>query len=162
MGAETGERGKGRGLRRYKDVGWRSGKLVFPDDERPLHESWLAPLDAITRVIVGNRQFDFYDPADFMIMCQVLRRPRATLVLYKHYYTRRYLNLDEAGHAYRYIPPKDTYTSDHDGWYRPHKDLRAALYHLQLWQLPWMKPGLKHERHGLGYEDRLATRAPAG
>jgi hypothetical protein len=41
MKALNGGRGRAPELRRYKDVGWRSGNLVFPYDEGPLHESWL-------------------------------------------------------------------------------------------------------------------------
>jgi hypothetical protein len=153
MKARSGDYSEASKLRRYKDVGWRSGNIVFPYEEQPLHETWLAPLDAVTRVVTGNPRFPFYDPADFMIMNQVLRRGRPTLVLYKHYYTRRYLNLGEAGHAYRHIPPKDIYTSTHHGRYVPHRDLCTAMDHLQLWYLPWMKDGLEHDRRGLDFEE---------
>jgi hypothetical protein len=140
-------------LRRSRDLGWRSGNIVFPFDEGPLHESWLAPLEAVTRLVAGNPRFPFFDPADFMIMNLVLRRPRPTLFLYKHYSTRRYLNLDDAGHAYRYIPPKDIYHATHDSRYVAHRDFRTAMDHLQLWLLPWMKDGLEHERRGLDFDD---------
>jgi len=35
----------------------------------------------------------------------------------------------------------------------PHRDLLTAIDHLQLWLLPWMKPGLERERHGLEFDD---------
>ncbi len=137
----------------YKDIGLRSGNLVIPDDKRPLHPSWLAPLEAVTRAVAGNPRFRFFDPSDFMIMNQWLRRGRPTLVLYKHWYTRRYLNLDAAGHAYRYLSPRDILTSTSNGRYLPHRDLCEAIDHLWLWELPWMKDGLEHERRGLDFED---------
>lgn len=56
-------------------------------------------------------------------------------------------------HAYRYIRPRDIYTSTQDGRYVLHRDLRTAMDHLELWLLPWMKDGLEHERRGLEFED---------
>lgn len=153
MGSGTGDQDERSGVRRYKDIGWRSGNLVFPEDQGPLHASWLTPLDAVTRAVAGNPRFAFYDPADFMIMGRVLRSPRPSLVVYKHYFTRRELHLDDTGHAYRYIAPRDFQTSTRHGQYRRHRDLRAALDHLRLWHLPWMKPGLEHERRGLDCDD---------
>ncbi len=140
-------------FRRYRDLGWRLGNLVFPDEHDPLHPSWLEPLDLVAKAVAGNSRFRFFDPADFMIMNQVLRRSRPTLTLYKHYYTRLYLNLDGAGHAYRYIAPRDWLTSTHDGRYLPYRNLTDAIDHLELWYLPWMKGGLEHERQGLDYDD---------
>jgi len=69
-----------------------------------------------------------------------VRPPRPTITLYKHRYTRRYLNLDAAGTTYRYFPPRAG-SSGH-GQYRPHKDPSSALWGLGLWELPQMKPML--------------------
>ena len=140
-------------LRRYKNLGWRDGNIVFPDDHGILDPSWLEPLNLVTKAVAGNPRFRFFDPADFMIMNQVLRRSRPTLTLYKHWYTRLYLNLDQAGHAYRYVPPKNWLTSTHDGRYLAHRSLTEAMDHLELWLLPWMKDGLDHERRGLDFDD---------
>lgn len=152
METKTSEQSATKPARKYKDLGWRDRNLVFPDDG-PLHDSWRTPLEAVTRVVTGNPRFPFYDPDDFMIMCRVLRGPRPSLVLYKHYYTRRYLNLDDTGHTYRYVPPKDLYNSRHDGRYLAHKDFLTAMDHLELWHLPWLKPGLEAARRDLDYED---------
>jgi hypothetical protein len=141
------------GLRRYKDIGWREGNHIFPYEDEPLHEMWLRPLETVARTVAGNPRFPWFDIGDFMIMDGYLRRSRPTLILYKHYYTRRYLNIDESGHTWRYVPPKDWLHSKSYGRYVRHHDLFAAMDHLQLWLLPWMKPGLEHEQRGLDFDD---------
>jgi hypothetical protein len=139
--------------RRYKDIGWRHGNEIFPFESRPLHDFWMKPLEAVARSVAGSPRAPFFDLSDFMIMDGILRRSRPTLVLYKHYYTRRYINLDEAGYAYRYIPPRDLFAGTSNGRYVRHRDLLTAVDHLQLWLLPWMKPGLDRERQGLAFDD---------
>lgn len=127
--------------------------LILPPDDDPLDTSWTSPLEAVERAIRGIRRYQFFELDDFMIMCRVLRRPRPDLVLYKHCWTRRYLNLDAAGHAYRYFPPKDP-ASSRSGQYRSHRGLPTAMDHLRLWELPWMKPDLTQHRHGLTWNER--------
>jgi hypothetical protein len=127
--------------------------FVFPPDGGPLDPRWSAPLDAVARAIVLEPRYRFFDVADFMVMGLVVRRkPRPDIFLYKHGYTRRYLNLDEGGHAYRYAPPRDVQRGS--GRYMRHRSLRDAVDHLLLWDLPWMKPSLAGHRHGLVWEDR--------
>jgi hypothetical protein len=118
---------------------------VFPPSDGPIDPAWIEPLEAVASAIAGDPLYRFFDTDDFMIMARLIRRPRPSIVLYKHYYTRRYLNLDDAGHAYRYIGARDA-NSQSDGRYVAHKDLRVALNHLELWDLPWMKPGLEQYR----------------
>jgi hypothetical protein len=67
MGTGTAARDEASRFVRYKNIGLRSGNLVIPDDEGPLHESWLAPLDAVTKLVAGDPRFPFFDPGDFMI-----------------------------------------------------------------------------------------------
>jgi hypothetical protein len=127
--------------------------LAFPPDGGPVASEWWAPLEAVARAIAHEHYYRFFDLSDFMLMAKVVRRnSRPDIFLYKHYYTRRYLNLDEAGHAYRYVPPRDLFHGE--GRYLKHRSLRAALDHLELWELPWMKPSLAGHRHGLSWEDR--------
>ena len=153
MSAQPSTEGETTSLRRYKGIAWRSGNEIFPFEDGPLHEMWVAPLNGVTRAISGHSRAQFFDPSDFMIMAGILRRGRPPLILYKHYWTRRYLNLDDAGHAYRYIPPKDLYRTKSNGRYVAHRGLIPAIDHLQLWLLPWMKPGLEHEQRGIEFED---------
>ena len=67
-----------------------------------------------------------------------LHRPgRPDLILHKHRLTRRYLNLDAEGHAYRYYPPKESDLNS-DGLYRRYPNLVDAVDHLELHLLLWM------------------------
>lgn len=143
---DVGERGVP-----YGGIGTRFGRLVFPFEDRPLDSSWTAPVEGVARIAIADPRYEFFDLSDFMIMARVLRRPRPSIVLYKHYYTRRYINLDDDGHAYRYGAPRSLAG---DGRYVRHRDLWQALDHLELWLLPWMKEGLEHARMGLDWDDR--------
>jgi hypothetical protein len=127
-------------------------KFVFPSEDEPLDPSWFEPLQLVSATIAGNHRYRFFDSKDFMIMGRVVRSPRPSIVLYKHRFTRRYLNLDDTGRPHRYVAPRDGATGH--GRYLVHRDLRAALDHLDLWELPWMKHGLDDERCGLGWDDR--------
>lgn len=134
-----------------------TNRLEFPDDDVtvPLHASWTDPLDAVSRVLRhgdGVPSDEFFDCHDFMVMARVCRSSLPNIVLYKHCYTRRYINLDAVGHAYRYVAPKSI-TSDRPGQYRAHRDLRGAVAELGLWELPWMKPGLMAHQRGIGWGD---------
>lgn len=130
---------------------------VSPPYRYPLDDEWTRPLDGVARAIVGVRRFRYFDLGDFMIMGKEVRRGRPDVYLYKHRYTRRYINLDQAGHAYRYIGPK-TLDSDYTGRYVRRRSLRDALDHLELWLLPWMKSGLEAQRFGLRFEQRWLLR----
>jgi hypothetical protein len=127
-------------------------KCVFPPSHEPLDQSWLEPLEAVGRVLQGSWSEPFFDTGDFMIMCKLTRGPRPTLVLYKHVYTRRYLNLDDSGRTYRYCAPISN--STRSGRYLAHRDLQTAVEDLQLWELPWMKPGLEEYRRNLSWDER--------
>lgn len=131
-------------------------KRMFPPDEGRLDASWFDPLLKVQRALAapGGMPSDrFFDPHDFMIMERLVRRPRPDLWLYKHIHTRRYINLDADGHAYRYFPPRSP-DSTREGQYRRHRDLRSAVRTLGLWELPWMKPGLEAFRGGNEWSDR--------
>ena len=133
-----------------------SNRLVFPSEVGPLDHSWTDPLEMIRRALHGVPRVpsdEFFDLSDFMIMCRVVRGRRPDIVLYKHYLTRRYINVDDAGHTYRYHPPRSHSTGCY-GSYRPHRDLRRAVSDLWLWELPWMKPSLEQHRRGLSWGDR--------
>ena len=135
-----------------------TNQFEFPDDDVtvPLDATWTDPLEAVARVLRrgnGVPSDQFFDCRDFMIMARLRRPTLPNLVLYKHVYTRYYINLDAAGHAYRYDPPRSP-TSTAPGRYLRHRDLRSAVAALGLWELPWMKPELMHHQRGIGYGDR--------
>lgn len=127
-------------------------KYAFPDEDEPLDPSWLEPLEIVAATIASNHRYRLFDLGDFMIMGRVVRSQRPDITLYKHHYTRRYLNLDHTGRPYRYIPPRRD--SRGSGRYVVHRDLRHALDQLELWDLPWMKPGLEAKRFGLSWDER--------
>ena len=110
-------------------------RYEFPNQEGPLDVAWIEPLRMIERVLAqpGATVADsFFDLDDFMIMTRLIRSPRPSIVLYKHRHTRRYINLDDAGHAYRYYPPPRP-DSRGNGQYRRHQDLRTAINNVGLW-----------------------------
>jgi hypothetical protein len=118
---------------------------------------WCRPLHLVERAIAGQPFARYFLVDHFMFMGVVRRRGRPDIVLNKHGHTRRYLNLDAEGHAYRYLPPPPT--SSRLGQYRPHHDLVAAIDDLHLHELPWLAfSGFDHERRGLSYDDQWDRR----
>lgn len=133
-----------------------SNRLLFPPKDGPLDVSWEAPLEMVQRALLGPDRLpsdEFFDLGDFMIMARIVRSGRPDIQLYKHVYTRRYVNVDPAGHTYRYCPPRNR-DSTRPGSYWPHRSFRRAIEDLGLWELPWMKPGLEEHRRGLSWDDR--------
>lgn len=133
-----------------------SNRFQFPPQEGPLDPSWKSPLEMVERAICGSDRLPsdaFFDVGDFMIMARLVRSGRPDIQMYKHIHTRRYISVDDAGHTYRYFPPRSR-ESGRSGSYRPHRSFRDAIEELQLWQLPWMKPELESHRRGLSWEDR--------
>ena len=120
-------------------------RMQFPADDGPLDPSWFAPLERIEALCPKEGSLRFFALPDFMVMGRVVRPPRPTITLYKHAYTRRSINLDDAGVAYRYVAPSDDRRS---GRYVRHQSPHRALDALGLFELPWLKPGLGIE--GLG------------
>lgn len=137
-------------------------RYIVPSDDRPVSDAWFRPLEHVALEMSKCERWSdqFFDIEDFMLMGGIERRPRPLLVPCKHVHTRRYLNLDLAGRAYRYFPPK----TDPDGAGRcvEHRTLRDAIDHVALYELPWMKTGLESFRMGLTWEDRwiLVEREP--
>lgn len=58
------------------------------------------PLEQVARICHEHPTLPHVDPDGFMYMGQFVHPTRHTIVMYKHIATRRYLNLDHAGHAY--------------------------------------------------------------
>jgi len=115
------------------------------DDNRGGCGPWCAPLHLIERAIDDQAFARYFDCADFMFMGTHRRGSRPTLYLYKHGYTRRYLNVDSNGHAYRFLPPRRA-DSPRLGQYRAHRDLLDAIEHLRLCELPNLKDDVLSER----------------
>jgi hypothetical protein len=106
-------------------------------DDAVLIETWIhlpdapdwRPLVAVARLSRVSNALRSLDEQDFMYMAAASSVHRAlTIHLYKHRETRRYLNLDDAGHAYRYCGPGPEDDADlMSGTYRLHQSLAAAL-----------------------------------
>lgn len=69
----------------------------FAADETP---DW-APLERLCRLCRESSTRSRLDPDEFMYMGRVVAAQRPPIHLYKHVHTRRYLNLDDAGHTFR-------------------------------------------------------------
>jgi len=87
------------------------------------------PLVAAARLSRACDALLSLDEQDLMYMAAALSvHGELTIHLYKHRETRRYLNLDDAGHAYRYCGPVPGDEADlMSGTYRLHQSLAAAL-----------------------------------
>lgn len=112
-------------------------RMQFPEGTGPLDPEWFRPLYDLVPKVPAVGSLTYFDPDDFMLMGRVLRSPRPDITLYKHRYTRRYLNLDASGQPYHYLgSPLESFRS---GQYR-RQDLDVALRCLGLWELPQLKP----------------------
>ncbi|MEY2431385.1 MAG: hypothetical protein QOC92_1110 [Acidimicrobiaceae bacterium] len=94
-----------------------------------------APLEAVARIARQSPELSSFHEGEFMYMGAVHNeRKGLTIHLYKHRDTRRYLNLDDAGHAYAYRYRED---DPHDGLsggrYQRYRTLVDALEAADLW-----------------------------
>ena len=94
-----------------------------------------APLEKVARVARRSRELPPFHEGEFMYMaCVRNTRQRVAIHLYKHYDTRRYLNLDEAGHAYAYRGSTgDESDLGSSGRYQRYQTLVDAVDRLDLW-----------------------------
>lgn len=107
--------------------------LVAPPAWTGVCDEWCAGLHLIERELADHPDIDRYDAADFMVMGALRRTGHPLLYLYKHVETRAYLNIDAAGVAWRYVPPRRG--DDGDGRYVRHRSLEDAFDALRLWEL---------------------------
>lgn len=120
--------------------------MMFPEDgSRTICDDWCLPLHQVERAVAGLPQAKFFDVNDFMIMMR-LEDEEGAITLYKHIDTRAYLNADEQGRVYQYVPGHD----QRQGRRCDHvpTTLRDALDDLRLWELPWMRGDLEAEQLG--------------
>jgi hypothetical protein len=94
-------------------------------DEHTREPDW-RPLEALARICRAHPELPDLDPGAFMYMGRYDEPDRVPILLYKHTLTRRYLNVDPAGHAYRYTP-----SPAGAGRYEPIRDLGSALAWVQ-------------------------------
>jgi hypothetical protein len=94
-------------------------------DEHTRESDW-RPLEALARICRVHPTLPDLDPGEFMYMGRFADRSGVPILLYKHTLTRRYLNVDHAGHAYRYTPSPAGAQR-----YEPIRDLGSALAWVQ-------------------------------
>ena len=127
----------------------------FKDIDEPCWE----PLERVAELTVVSPDLPVIDPGHFMYMARLESPGQPDLNLYKHYYTRRYLNLDDAGHAYVFAgespASRRRQPFEDAGRYEPLPDLLTALARLDLDFLEnaWMTD---HDRESLA---RLVARS---
>ncbi len=87
------------------------------------------PLEHLAATVRQRPELPQFHPSEFMYMAAVHGgRPRVTIHLFKHIDTRRYLNVDDAGHAYAYqFRQSDPDTMDTGGRYRRYRSIVDAL-----------------------------------
>lgn len=83
-------------------------------------------LEQVCALSVSNARLPTLDAYDFMYMMRVRSDAGVDIHLYKHIMTRRYLNLDDQGHAYRYVGPRGD-GPDWPCWYESVPSLAAAV-----------------------------------
>jgi hypothetical protein len=89
-----------------------------------------APLERLAELCGKRPDLPDVDPDQFMYMGRAVRRGRPQVLLYKHIWTRRYLNLDHVGHAFAVTPvglPSLERLDDLRLVCRPFSDVASAL-----------------------------------
>jgi hypothetical protein len=112
-----------------------SGRSFATRLDVPVEAVW-QPLEAVARVARSSARLPQFHELEFMFMGTVSNAyKRLDVHLYKHVDTRRYLNLDVAGHAYAYLgpvsPAVDTMIG---GRYRRFRSLHDAIDHVGFWE----------------------------
>ncbi len=129
---------------------------------KPVDGPCWRPLERVAELTIVSPELPVIDPGHFMYMARLESAGQPDLNLYKHFYTRYYLNLDDAGHAYAFVGPGRRWKSappfSDAGLYQPVPDLLMALEHLDLGFLEnaWMTD---HDRESLA---RLVERKRRG
>lgn len=92
------------------------------------------PLEELAEMVWRHPHLPQFHPGEFMYMAALhgVRR-RVTVHLYKHIDTRRYLNLDDRGHAYAYQYRFDEEVAPGSGGrYRQYRHIEDALDRVNL------------------------------
>lgn len=90
-----------------------------------------APLERLCRLCCENADLPSLEPSEFMYMGRLLHGRLPPIHLYKHVDTRRYLDLDDAGHAFAvrcHLRP----TGGVRVTCRPYRNLSSALQRLEV------------------------------
>jgi hypothetical protein len=113
--------------------------LAFGTHRHRLDQPDWRPLEAVARLSRTTHEIPSIKMCDFMHMACVEEPWTALRIqLYKHIETRRYLNLDDAGHTYQYCGQLDDDDVESGGLYRLLPTLAEALHHV-VDDLIWMR-----------------------
>jgi hypothetical protein len=112
----------------------RSFTTIFDPPDEPVWD----PLERFARLVRQMPEVPQLHLGEFMYMVAVRnKRLGIRIHLYKHVFTRRYLSLDEAGHAYAYRPRHADEGLDRPGFggrYRRYRTPLDAIDALRLWE----------------------------
>ena len=103
----------------------RAKKYRFEWDIEPV---W-TPHETFADLVGRRHDLKVVLPCDFMMMGDVVHRSGHRIHLYKNRNRRLYLNIDDAGHTYRYrgeVDPNAAFEEPTVSWYVPHRDAGAA------------------------------------
>lgn len=114
-----------------------TGRSFSTTYDRTISEPVWEPLVSLSRLARQRPELPPLHVDEFMYMaCLRNRGKRIRIHLYKHVDTRRYINLDDAGHAYAFQDREpDWERPDSSGWYRMYNDPLSAIRALGLWEL---------------------------
>lgn len=128
------------------DLGGHAMNIVYPEPQKTVTgcDEWCIPLHLVEKAVAGKKFADGFSVWDFMVMGRV-EDEQGSIVLYKHCDTRRYINVDDAGHAYRYSPGRPQ--SGRRGDYLPLRTLSEAIAHLGTDASESVVPPLRYWGH---------------
>jgi hypothetical protein len=108
-----------------------SGRSFATRLDVPVEAVW-QPLEAVARVARSSAHLPPFHEGEFMFMGTVSNAAkRLDVHLYKHRDTRRYLNLDVAGHAYAFLgPAMPEVDATTGGRYQRFRALHDAIDHV--------------------------------
>jgi hypothetical protein len=112
-----------------------TGRTFLTTIDHPPGPDW-EPLEGFARLVWQRPELPQFHPVEFMHMTNLRRgRTGPSIRLYKHTDTRRYLNLDDGGHAYAYVFREEDDHVDHSGGrYRRYTNPIDAIGALGLWK----------------------------
>jgi hypothetical protein len=121
--------------------------------EDPVDPSWFGPLEALSAQVAGDAGLPQINPDHFFYVGWIDREGFPRLHMYRHIGSKRYLNIDEGGHLWRYTG-SDKVGSER---YAPTTDVRDALTSAELFRGNLLAG---HLRSGAGQHQAVPAPSP--